>query len=157
MKRKIPAAIRLQVLTRDNNRCRACGFADIDHLEADHIVPESLGGSTTLDNLATLCGACNRAKGDAIVTGLPILPVIEGFGDFQAVKANRESFKAKVADSRKNMLVDAARIVRAWKSENIPASVIRHRIPSLVGNRNVQKVIFEAFRDDIDSMKEMAE
>lgn len=33
-------------------------------MEVEHIVPESRGGSTTLDNLWLACSLCNRHKGD---------------------------------------------------------------------------------------------
>lgn len=157
MKRKIPSELRSWVFSRDNGRCRACGFADPDHLEADHIVPESLGGETSLDNLATLCGACNRIKGDTIVRNLPILSPVVGFGDYAEVMTNRQNFRTIVSRCRKSMLTDAVSIVRSWHRDNVPAAIIRQRIPSLVGNRNVQKIIFEAFRDDIPTMRAMAE
>jgi 5-methylcytosine-specific restriction endonuclease McrA len=67
-KKAVPAKIATQVKARDNHICRACGFGgSVNYafaLECDHIVPESAGGKTTLDNLQCLCGACNRAKGD---------------------------------------------------------------------------------------------
>ena len=34
------------------------------HLEIDHIVPRSRGGSDHMDNLQLLCGSCNRIKGN---------------------------------------------------------------------------------------------
>ena len=37
-KKPIPASLRLQVIDRDNGRCRACGIGDRDALQADHIV-----------------------------------------------------------------------------------------------------------------------
>jgi superfamily II DNA or RNA helicase len=36
--------------------------------EADHILPWSKGGQTTLDNAQALCRACNRKKGAAVVS-----------------------------------------------------------------------------------------
>ena len=67
-KKAVPAKIAALVKTRDNHICRACGFGgSVNHafaLECDHIIPESVGGATTADNLQCLCGACNRAKSD---------------------------------------------------------------------------------------------
>ena len=67
-KKAVPAKIAALVKTRDNHICRACGYGgSVNHafaLECDHIIPESVGGATTADNLQCLCGACNRAKGD---------------------------------------------------------------------------------------------
>lgn len=62
--RKEPISYRLrkQVFERDAYRCVTCG--DWHNLEADNIVPESLGGPTTLDNLQTMCQPCNGRKGN---------------------------------------------------------------------------------------------
>jgi hypothetical protein len=65
--RRIPAGLRHAVLKRDRYACRACGASPAKEgattLEIDHIVPAAQGGPTTLDNLQTLCAACNRGKG----------------------------------------------------------------------------------------------
>jgi len=43
-------------------------------LTQDHIFPKSLGGPTTLNNLQTMCSACNHKKGDIIdFNNLPVL------------------------------------------------------------------------------------
>jgi len=39
---------------------------DLDDLEVDHIVPVSVGGPETLDNLRLLCTKDNRKKGKAV-------------------------------------------------------------------------------------------
>lgn len=60
-KARIPAALARQVMERDAYRCRHCGtWLD---LTCDHILAESRGGATTLDNLQTLCRPCNSRKG----------------------------------------------------------------------------------------------
>lgn len=67
-KKATPLKLAALVKSRDNFICRACGYGgSANHawaLECDHIVPFSIGGSTTADNLQCLCGSCNRAKGD---------------------------------------------------------------------------------------------
>lgn len=60
-KEPIPASLRKKVFERDAYRCKKCG-GHVD-LHADHIFPESRGGETTIENLQTLCGPCNVAKG----------------------------------------------------------------------------------------------
>lgn len=60
-KKKITAKLRKSVYERDKYRCKKCG-THID-LSVDHIVPESKGGKTRLDNLQTLCFPCNTRKG----------------------------------------------------------------------------------------------
>ena len=55
--------IRVQVLVRDNYRCKMCGRTkDEVPLEVDHIIPISDGGTDELCKLATLCRDCNRGK-----------------------------------------------------------------------------------------------
>jgi len=155
-KSKIPADIRSAVIVRDNGRCRGCGCSDPDFLECDHVTPESLGGAATVQNLMALCGACNKAKGDAIVPALPILPPVRGFGDFESVMRGRAAFRQTVRAARQRMLRETVETVRAWRADRVPVATIRERIPALVGNRNVQKVIFEAFRGDLETMREFA-
>lgn len=53
-------AIRQFVLERDGHVCVDCGSpAD----EVDHRWPRRLGGNDHSDNLAAVCGPCNKAKG----------------------------------------------------------------------------------------------
>lgn len=60
-KKKIDGNLRRKVFERDAYRCKHCdGWED---LCADHVVAESKGGPTTLDNLQTLCRSCNSRKG----------------------------------------------------------------------------------------------
>ena len=50
---------------RDNQNCKQCGcHVDFKDMHADHIVPHSKGGETTIDNGQTLCAACNAKKGN---------------------------------------------------------------------------------------------
>lgn len=60
-KAPISRSLARAVMERDAYRCRWCG-THLD-LTCDHVVPESLGGPTTLDNLQTLCRSCNSRKG----------------------------------------------------------------------------------------------
>ena len=99
-KQRISERIRFEVIQRDNGRCRACGIGDIDALQADHIIPESKGGKTTLNNLQALCGVCNNRKQNTVVGHLPILPAIEGFGDKSEVMSNRDHFQQMLEEAR---------------------------------------------------------
>ena len=119
------------------------------------MIPESLGGPTTPDNLVTLCGACNRVKGTTIIPELPILPPVEGFGDHVEILARFEKFVKMVEACRKSMVENAANTVRAWKNDGMSAAEIRSRTPSLAGSRNVNKVIFLAFKDDMVAYREV--
>jgi hypothetical protein len=54
---RLPEPVRQAVLTRDGRRCTRCG--SVDHLEVDHIQPQSRGGSDDMGNLRTLCRDCH--------------------------------------------------------------------------------------------------
>ena len=58
--------LRVVVFARDEHRCVYCG-TDEGPFECDHIMPVSRGGTNELENLATACIDCNRAKGDMTV------------------------------------------------------------------------------------------
>ncbi|HRF98177.1 MAG TPA: HNH endonuclease signature motif containing protein [Aggregatilineales bacterium] len=60
--------LRQQVFERAKRLCEYCQSAQIIIvlLEIDHILPESLGGKTELDNLCVACRSCNAYKKDAI-------------------------------------------------------------------------------------------
>jgi len=68
-KRPIPLGLRYDVLKRDDFRCVLCGRSPATNpglkLHVDHIVPESSGGPTTLENLRALCDDCNVGRGAA--------------------------------------------------------------------------------------------
>jgi len=60
-KRPISPGLRRAVFQRDGFRCCHCGSQN--QLRADHIISESNGGPTVLENLETLCNSCNSRKG----------------------------------------------------------------------------------------------
>lgn len=60
----IPEDVRRFVWQRDGGRCQECGATEL--LQYDHIIPWSLGGSDTAENLRLLCTECNRLKSDSI-------------------------------------------------------------------------------------------
>ena len=64
--RTVPAALRRKVLAREGNACLACGCRH--RLQAHHVVPFSEGGTTTLDNLITLCRRCHTAVHTGLLT-----------------------------------------------------------------------------------------
>lgn len=56
---------RVLILQRDGFRCKFCGATSEEtRLQVDHIMPQARGGTDSLDNLATLCEACNSGKND---------------------------------------------------------------------------------------------
>jgi len=63
----IPDDVRVFVWRRDEGRCTNCGSQN--KLEFDHIIPVSMGGSSTARNIQLLCESCNRAKGSNLTVG----------------------------------------------------------------------------------------
>jgi len=61
----ISSRMRTHVARRAGNRCEYCGLSQ-DGQEAafhiDHIVPQSVGGPTSTDNLALACVSCSLRK-----------------------------------------------------------------------------------------------
>ncbi len=59
----IESRLRHEVFKRDGYKCLECGKTkENTTLHVDHITPVSQGGTDELDNLQTLCQACNLAK-----------------------------------------------------------------------------------------------
>lgn len=61
LRESIPESIRHSVGRWDGGACRSCG--NKSDLQYDHLIPVSMGGANSTDNLQILCGSCNRRKG----------------------------------------------------------------------------------------------
>jgi len=60
----MPSYLREAVIARDGLVCRLCGDpVERTDIHLDHIVPFSLGGPTTVDNLQVTHSTCNVRKG----------------------------------------------------------------------------------------------
>lgn len=64
--KSINLRLRFKVMMRDSFRCCKCGRSPATDsnisLQVDHILPWSKGGETIIENLQTLCSACNQGK-----------------------------------------------------------------------------------------------
>lgn len=61
--RKFSDSMKHAAYERQSGVCPRCGkHFEIEEMEADHIKPWSLGGSTVLENCQCLCKSCNRTK-----------------------------------------------------------------------------------------------
>ena len=142
MKTNIRPALRNRVLSRDNNRCRWCGFANATRqLEADHIVPESKGGEATLDNLQCLCSSCNRSKGTVQLEPMSIQPPISGFGDFDTIESLRDQLETIVDSIRVDTQSDLESLARKWRQAGTRKLTIRKRLSKMTTSGKVQRII----------------
>jgi 5-methylcytosine-specific restriction endonuclease McrA len=55
---------RRNIFARDQNKCQYCGKRfPTSELSLDHIIPRSVGGKATWDNIVCACTGCNVKKG----------------------------------------------------------------------------------------------
>jgi len=59
------ALSRTNIFRRDGYSCVYCNTST--HLTIDHIIPRSLGGKDTWENLVTACQTCNTKKGNRTI------------------------------------------------------------------------------------------
>lgn len=62
----IPEDVKQFVWKRDGGQCRQC--RSNTELQFDHIIPASMGGASTPENIQVLCGPCNRRKGASVAS-----------------------------------------------------------------------------------------
>lgn len=60
----IPREVKLAVFERDGGRCVECD-SNFD-IQYDHVIPHSMGGADTVENLQILCAPCNQSKGASL-------------------------------------------------------------------------------------------
>ncbi len=98
------ATVRMNVLKRDNYKCRVCGRSpntNIDiELHVHHIIPWGEGGITEEDNLITLCHTCHKGLKPhyepSLFSILEINPLQDLLGDKTIHKKGMESY-SKIA------------------------------------------------------------
>jgi len=62
-----PAFTRFNVFLRDAWHCQYCNTPHKTHqLTFDHVIPRSLGGKTSWDNIVAACRPCNTRKGNKL-------------------------------------------------------------------------------------------
>lgn len=72
-----PAFTRFNVFLRDKFTCQYCGSKD--DLTYDHIIPRSLNGKTTWENVITACAPCNLRKGGKLPSECKMFPTQKPF------------------------------------------------------------------------------
>jgi 5-methylcytosine-specific restriction endonuclease McrA len=63
IKRKEISLTKKNIIKRDNHQCQYCG-KKTGMMTTDHIIPKSLGGNDSWENLVCACLECNNQKGD---------------------------------------------------------------------------------------------
>jgi 5-methylcytosine-specific restriction endonuclease McrA len=74
---EFPNFTRFNVFLRDKFSCLYCGSSK--NLTFDHVIPKSLGGVTTWENVATACSTCNVKKGGRLPHQCGMNPRIKPF------------------------------------------------------------------------------
>ena len=118
-----PRKLRYQVLSRDKSTCQLCGKVAGDgvDLHVDHILPWSKGGKDELDNLRTLCSACNLGKGTDIPEDVLLFDT-KNEKDRQRVKrlkeeVKRQRKKAEQEERRKKDDIKRQEEYEKWKTQ----------------------------------------
>ncbi len=60
-KKTVPAAVKFEVLNRQQNKCAICRRS-LKVPEFDHIIPAAFGGGNDVNNIQALCPECHRIK-----------------------------------------------------------------------------------------------
>ena len=107
-----PAFTRFNVFLRDRFRCQYCGSHS--DLTFDHIVPRSLGGTTTWENVVAACSPCNLRKGGRLPRDCHMFPAQNPFKpDMTTLQKNGRRFPP-------NYLHDSWQDYLDWDSELEP-------------------------------------
>ena len=64
--RTIPQDVKIAVAVRDQGLCQHCGTST-GPMQYDHVIPYSMGGDNSVENIQLLCRRCNRAKSNSYV------------------------------------------------------------------------------------------
>jgi len=64
--RSIPQDVKIAVAVRDEGLCQHCGTST-GPMQYDHVIPYSMGGDNSVENIQLLCRRCNGAKSNRYV------------------------------------------------------------------------------------------
>jgi 5-methylcytosine-specific restriction endonuclease McrA len=74
---RFPAFTRFNLFLRDRFSCQYCGHRH--DLTFDHVIPRSLGGQTTWENVVAACAPCNLRKGSRLPADVEMFPLQKPF------------------------------------------------------------------------------
>lgn len=123
--RKVGKNLREEVFERDEHKCVRCGSDD--HIQVDHILPQSCGGPHILENLRTLCRSCNAGRpvsgaaldDDLAKDGLTLKILRDKFGIDASIpelhaQGGREG-KGKEGNSHASTTTRGSRLAADWQ------------------------------------------
>ena len=87
---------RNHIFLRDRYTCQLCGVVPaLSDLTLDHVVPKSMGGKKTWENIITSCKRCNELKGNnpkVVPKKMPVKP------SYYQLIAERQRYPIKIND-----------------------------------------------------------
>lgn len=89
------AEVRMRLYQEANGRCRICGrTVQYRETSVDHIIPLSLGGADSEDNIQLSCKICNRTK--AAFTEAEFLDRVSDIFFYQMENRHQKSLRWKI-------------------------------------------------------------
>lgn len=151
--RKVGKNLREEVFERDEHKCVRCGYDD--HIQVDHILPQSCGGPHILENLRTLCRSCNAGRpvsgaaldDDLAKDGLTLKILRDKFGIDASIpelhaQGGREGKGKEGKESTRDAATTGSRLPADWQPSPDELRWARDARPDLAVTAEV-----ESFRD----------
>ena len=102
----------IKLTAKQGGFCGLCGrnLSEVNEVHIDHIVPKSIGGGDTEDNLQAVCAPCNLRKGNTPPTAWSL-----GRGSENSLNydVKTDPFARRFVDSE----VSPVRISKPWQAE----------------------------------------
>jgi len=101
----VNASLRFEILKRDRFACKYCGAKAPDaELVVDHVVPESLGGPSTPENLVAACVNCNAGKGNTPLDAATVAEIDEEATRFRSALVQAQQMMASTESVKNDMV-----------------------------------------------------
>lgn len=151
----IPKPFTRHVLNRDGFTCVYCGTSSDEKTEAsrkavlsiDHIVPESRGGSASVDNLVCCCRKCNSEKNDRTPEEWGLVPTFlqEGVTYLNGVMSQKKCDKSVTREEKRREDISVAKATGDESPEKVDqvlddkGKIFTYGVPMLVNAGSTDK------------------